>query len=110
VGVPGLTNGVVGTGTAYHGCAVTSAGGAKCWGPNQEGELGNGTTTEKTILATPVDVKGLTGAVAISVGYYTSCVLISGGGAKCWGRNSYGQLGDGTTIPRSTPVDVILPS
>ena len=103
VSVSGLTN-AVSIATGYlHSCALLSDGTVKCWGNNGNGELGDGTTTDRH---TPVSVSGLTNAVAIATGEYHSCALLSNGSVKCWGKNDYGQLGDGTTTDRHTPVSV----
>ena len=105
VDVCGLTSGVAAIAAgAHHNCVVTIAGGAKCWGANTAGQLGDGSTTNR--LA-PVDVVGLaSGVVAISTGAIHSCALTTAGGAKCWGANTAGQLGDGSTTNRVTPADV----
>jgi alpha-tubulin suppressor-like RCC1 family protein len=105
VGVIGLESGVGRiSGGGEHTCAVTSAGAAKCWGSNFDGELGDGTTTERF---TPVDVSGLqSGVGGISAGYSHTCAVTSAGAAKCWGSNFDGELGNGTTTSSSIPVNV----
>ena len=89
-----------------HTCALLSTGGVKCWGYNGNGQLGDG-DGGSTTQYTPVAVSGLTDAVAIAAGHKHTCALLSTGGAKCWGSDSNGQLGDGdSNTDKNTPVDV----
>jgi alpha-tubulin suppressor-like RCC1 family protein len=106
VDVVGLSSGVKAiAGGGEHSCALTDAGGVKCWGNNKDGQLGDNTITNRH---GPVDVIGLSsGVIAISAGYDYTCALTDSGGVKCWGYNSTGELGDNTTTDRHTPVDVI---
>ena len=93
--------------SAWHSCALTQDGTVACWGGNDYGQLGDGITTNSSV---PVAVTG--GALAgktvthIAIGYFHSCALTSDGVVVCWGRNDYGQLGDGTTTNSSVPVAV----
>lgn len=94
-----------------HTCAVAADTSVRCWGSNEYGELGDGTTGDanKRRLV-PVTVKGLTGAKSVGVGNYRTCALLNNGTVKCWGHASTGGVGDGTEGDangrRLTPVSV----
>jgi alpha-tubulin suppressor-like RCC1 family protein len=83
-----------------HSCGITTIG-TRCWGLNQDGQLGNGSTTTSS---TPVPVTG--SFVAITAGLRHTCALTATGGAFCWGANTFGQLGDGSNTARTSPTAV----
>jgi alpha-tubulin suppressor-like RCC1 family protein len=86
-----------------HTCGI-SASEVMCWGANRFGQLGDGTTEDRTA---PVSVEGLQGTpVRIAAGAVHTCALVSDGSTYCWGQNLHGQLGDGSTQNRSTPTAV----
>lgn len=89
VSVEGITDAVsVSVNNAHiggaHSCALLSGGGIKCWGNNDFGQLGDGSTDSSP---SPVYVSGITDAVSISSGTDSTCAISSGGEAKCWGAN-----------------------
>jgi alpha-tubulin suppressor-like RCC1 family protein len=89
---------------AFFTCAVTTDGTPKCWGQNDAGQIGDGSIG--TDHLTPIPVAGLTTVTQIAAGYSRACALLPNGQVSCWGDNSLGALGDGTTITRGTPAPV----
>ncbi len=86
-----------------HSCAVRSDGTVVCWGADDLGQLGNGTTNALTNA--PVVVPGIDDAVALSAGPDYSCVVRSGGTVACWGSGSQGLVEAGAIVVRA-PADV----
>ena len=92
----------------YHTCAVASDDKMYCWGENNNGELGNGSTVDSRV---PVAVN-MTGVLAgktikqMSVGTYNTCVIASDDKVYCWGSNAYGQVGNNSLTDSNVPVAV----
>jgi alpha-tubulin suppressor-like RCC1 family protein/murein DD-endopeptidase MepM/ murein hydrolase activator NlpD len=107
VDVQGLGSGVTAIAAGENRtCALTVNGGVKCWGSDLFGGLGRGTSGGYQTV--PLDVTGLTrNVVAIAAGQWHNCALEVGGSIKCWGSNTFGELGDGTTTDRHIPVSVV---
>ncbi len=128
--VSGVTDALGVSVGGYHTCVRRASGAVVCWGLNEHGELGDGTTSHSSCafgLApvdcsyTPVVVSGLADAVDLSAGWGHACARRASGAVVCWGLNVYGQLGDGTmshsicsfgdaSVDCSlTPVEVVAP-
>jgi alpha-tubulin suppressor-like RCC1 family protein len=87
-----------------HGLAAKDDGTVWAWGLNNWGQLGDGTTNNRTA---PVQVSGLYGIVDVAAGFSHSLALRYDGTVWAWGNNNYGQVGDNTTTTRLTPVQVL---
>lgn len=87
-------------------CGLTASGAAYCWGINDDGQLGDGTTITR---ASPTAVAGGLAFVQLSTGTGHTCGVTVDGVAYCWGNNANGQLGDGGTRPRLVPTAVVAP-
>src|SRR5207244_12031692 len=82
--------------------ALLQDGSVCCWGSNVVGQLGDGTTQTS---ATPVRVPGISTATNVTASWWHhTCALLADASIRCWGENTWGQLGDGTTTTTSTPV------
>ncbi|MBU1240011.1 hypothetical protein KKF84_22540 [Myxococcota bacterium] len=92
-----------------HSCA-TQSGSVFCWGRNDAGQLGRGTTGGVSTTPAPIYSSAVTGpVVAVGAGFDFSCILNSAGSVYCWGYNSSGQLGNGTYTDSPFPGQVQFP-
>ena len=107
VNVSNLDNNIIQIAPANtYTCAVTDGGKARCWGDNNYGQLGIGTTTDSSV---PVTVNGLsTGVNSISTYAGHTCALLEDNArVMCWGANTNGQLGNGNRTNQKSPVQVV---
>jgi len=102
--VNGISNAVAAVTGGFHTCAILSDNTVKCWGRNQDGQIGNGDST--TDVTQPVPVSGLGIVAGMAGGGYHTCTNMPDRTMRCWGRNGRGQVGDGTVTSRSTPAVV----
>jgi alpha-tubulin suppressor-like RCC1 family protein len=87
-----------------HTCGVDSDHQAWCWGRNARGQVGDGSTVQRRLV--PTLVAGGLSFNGVSAGVEHSCGNVTTGEVYCWGSNTFGQLGDGTTTPRRAPRQV----
>jgi hypothetical protein len=92
------------TSGSAHSCGLTHAGAAWCWGSNEHGQLGTGGGGESQ--PRPRRVTGGHVFRAVAAGGVHTCALTGAGKAWCWGRNTFGQLGDGTSRSSAVPTAV----
>jgi alpha-tubulin suppressor-like RCC1 family protein len=104
--VTGLSSATAVSAGLSHVCAVLADHTAVCWGNGGQGELG--ASANVTASNTPVAVPGLTNVAAIAAGALHTCAVLTDGTAQCWGDNTDGALGNGTTstIPSGNPTAV----
>ncbi len=88
-----------------HTCGLGQNGVTYCWGHDDQGQLGSGSARRDH--STPVPVAGSEHFVRLTAGSVHTCGLTADGSAYCWGGNTHGQLGDGTTTSRASPVAVL---
>ena len=93
------------TAGAIFTCASLGDGTVRCWGNGTHGQLGNGTNISSSAM--PVAVNGLTGVTEVSAGDFHVCAVLADGSGQCWGKNSYGGLGDGSTNDSNVPVGLM---
>jgi alpha-tubulin suppressor-like RCC1 family protein len=94
-------------------CALLTGGQVRCWGTNSYGGLGDGTVFDRPLPRPVLAASGpgrLTGVTQISTDGYTTCARLGNGQARCWGYNTDGQVGDGTTTTRRRPRVVVNPA
>ncbi len=102
--VPGLTGAVEVAAGADHLCARMSDGSVACVGENGDGQLGNNSTTDSSVV---LPVAGVSNAQQICSGFGHTCAIVAGGALVCWGRNDYGQMANGTS---GASTDVRVPT
>jgi alpha-tubulin suppressor-like RCC1 family protein len=102
--VTGISTAITVSVGSRHSCAGLADGTLRCWGDNEHGLLGDGTTTDSL---TPVIVSDISTASTLAASFGSTCAGLADGTLRCWGRNSLGALGDGTTVDALTPVTVL---
>ena len=93
-----------------HTCAVLDDGSLKCWGSNNYGQLGIGSNTILKNSPQTIPLGSGRTAMSVSAGDSHTCALLDDGSVKCWGWNSFSQLGIGSNTAQNSPQTVSLGS
>ncbi|NBO38609.1 tandem-95 repeat protein, partial [bacterium] len=93
-----------------HSCALRNDGAVFCWGANSFGQLGDNSTTERTIPTAVNSLGAGSGVVSLTAGHNHTCALKNDHSVHCWGKNEFGQLGDASTTQRLVPTQAIASS
>ena len=106
---PGSQEGSIFTDTTlssggYHTCAILDNGSVSCWGRGNNGQLGNGATSDKSTPTLTSSLGAGRTAVALSSGGFHTCAILDNGAVSCWGDGYYGQLGNGGSSAKTTPT------
>jgi alpha-tubulin suppressor-like RCC1 family protein len=92
------------SGGGAHTCAVLRDHTVRCWGSNDRGQLGDGTTTHSLTPVTPLDLRDV---AAVAAGARHTCARLFNGTVTCWGDNEHHQLANGTTARSSRPGVIV---
>ena len=104
--VPGITGAVQASIGKFHACFLIEDGTVQCTGNINRWQSGSQILRADDSIVTPVQIPGITTAIQISVGYSHTCAMLEDGTSRCWGLNTFGQLGDGSTTNSRSIVEV----
>ncbi|MDA8765692.1 putative Ig domain-containing protein, partial [Candidatus Poseidoniales archaeon] len=90
-----------------HSCAIKDDGTVRCWGEGANGRLGYGGSTDKNSPTATSSLGTGRTAIDITAGGDHTCAVLDDGSVMCWGANTWGQLGDGTTTSRTSPTQTL---
>ena len=92
------------------GCTILDNGSGMCWGLNDQGQLGDGTQTDRNVPTPITAIPANRTLAALAVSTQTTCAILDNGRAVCWGLNDVGQFGDGTFTNSTSASYVSLPA
>src|SRR5438034_1321353 len=95
---------------AFYSCALLQDGTVRCWGDNSTGELGDGTTTNASTPGAAAGISGAATVTAVALGALYTCALLQDGTVRCWGDNTWGELGNGAVLVSPSPTSPVTPT